>query len=85
MRKTLSPAFGKLTFRFTPKRVYSRFESRKWDCTPLRIAWTNRSSVFIVRGRGSAESGQLLEFTSPNEYWVSCGKGIEWFRRCRDA
>lgn len=80
-RRIMEPAFGKLTFRYTKKRVYWRFDTPKFSYTPYRIVWSNSDTVFLVSGEKASESGLLLHFVSKDEFWVHAGRGIEWFRR----
>jgi hypothetical protein len=70
---------GKLTFRFTKKAVTSWFEGDK-DVEVYRVVWQNDSCCY---GRGTKQHGQLINFTSPNEFWVHAGKNIEYFSRIR--
>ena len=84
-RRIMEPAFGKLTFRYTKKRVYWRFDRPKFQHVPYRIMWSNSDTVFLVSGAKASETGSLLHFISKNEFWIHCGKGIEWFKRRRDT
>ena len=70
LRKILAPSFGLLTVRYTAQRVYSRFNEPEFSHAPYRVLWSNDHCVFIVVEWDDGEEGQLLHFTSRDEYWV---------------
>jgi hypothetical protein len=77
----LSRLLGKLTQRYTPSRVYMSFEGDRSSCS-YRVMWESRSELFVVRGPRSREEGQLIRFTSPDEFCVPMAKGgYEYFER----
>lgn len=81
LRRVLTSTFGLLTFRFTRSRVHTRFDEPAWTSRSYKILWRNAESVFLVYGPRSQREGQLIHFLAENEFWIHCGKGIEFFAR----
>ena len=75
---------GKLTVRYTERRTQSSVDARgRW--TTYRVVWHSAASAFIVYGPKRQESGLLVNFVSPTEYWVHAGRYVEYFTKFEAA
>ena len=84
LKRILGRDLGKLTFRYSRKRVLYLFKARKWEGrAAYRVVWQNSQDLFIVSGPKHREEGQLIRFFSPREYRVQMGRGFEYFRKVR--
>ena len=83
-QELLERTLGKLVIRYTTKRSYTEFEGEK-TVSPYRVLWENKNSLFLVNGRMGQEQGELLNFVSPNQYWISAARYMEFFTKRSDA
>ncbi len=72
---------GQLTIRYTKTRT--RSANSGW--TSYRVLWASADVLFVVSGPKHSESGQLIYFTSPIEYWVHVGSYVEYFSKVNDV
>lgn len=83
-QELLLRSLGTLTVRWTERRTISLVEGRgSW--TSYRIVWHSQSSAFVAYGPKRRESGLLLNFVSPTEYWVHGGRYVEYFAKLEAA
>jgi hypothetical protein len=75
---------GRLTVRYTERRTISLVDGRgSW--TTYRVAWESSAAAFIVYGAKRRESGVLVHFVSPTQYWVHAGRYVEYFAKLEAA
>ncbi len=79
-QRMLDEGLGILINGYTAKRSTSR--TAQWESTvPYRVLWENSDSLLLVYGKRGKENGQLITFTSPEQYWVHVGRYVEFFRK----
>ena len=72
---------GKSTNRYTAKRWFHQYKESSFSM-PYRVLWDNGSRIFVAYDRDEG-TGELINFTSRTEYWISNGLYIEYFTKER--
>ena len=82
-RKLFVPDLGKMTVTYGRKRSHTKFRAVSYS-GPYRVVWQSDDAAFVVRGdKKEGETGQLVNFKTPDLYWVHCGRFLEYFSRVK--
>lgn len=81
-RESFARDLGKLTHRYTPKRLRTSIDGQVVDTMPYRVVWKNGNEIFLVYGTGRSEGGTHMRFLSPTEFSVPMGMhGVEYYSK----
>lgn len=80
-RRSFVPDLGKMTISYDAKFARTKFHEVD-ETNRYRVIWQSRDAAFVVFGLAKADqSGQLINFETPDLYWVHCGRFIEYFSK----